>query len=275
MRTDITVSHTYPHPIDRVWAALTSADALAAWFMPNDFQARVGQEFTFRTTPRPGFDGVVRCRVVELVPPTRMVWTWVGGPLDTTVEFELTALDERTTAFRMRHLGFTGLGAQLARVVMAGGYPRIYGKRLPAYLAGGDPYDNCEEDTMSALDTITLISVPVSDQQAAKAFYTEQMGFTVVADADMGNGDENGRWIQLAPPGGGATITLVTWFDDLPPGACKLGLGTPDADRAYAELVGRGTKVEHEPRDEFWGRYFTVDDPDGNRWLVIQHRSDS
>ena len=45
--------------------------------------------------------------------------------------------------------------------------------------------------------------------------------------------------------------------------------------RAYAELIGRGVKVDHEPRDEFWGRYFSLTDPDGNHWLVVQSRSDS
>jgi uncharacterized protein YndB with AHSA1/START domain len=29
---------TYPHPIARVWFALTDADALARWLMPNDFR---------------------------------------------------------------------------------------------------------------------------------------------------------------------------------------------------------------------------------------------
>jgi hypothetical protein len=53
MKTDT----VYPHPIERVWAALTSAEALAAWFVPNDFVAEVGHEFSFTTRPRPGFDG--------------------------------------------------------------------------------------------------------------------------------------------------------------------------------------------------------------------------
>src|SRR5215510_10835525 len=180
-----------------------------------------------------------------------MVWSWAGGALDTMVVFELTELDAQTTLFQMHHVGFVGLGAQFARTVMEGGSQRLYGVRLPAYLdllAGHavpardlDCHDDPEEKAVSTLDTITLISVPVSDQQAAKAFYTDQLGFTVVADAENGD-NPNGRWIQLSPPGGGATITLVTWFDDLPPGACKLSLGTPDADRAHAELVGRGVK---------------------------------
>jgi Zn-dependent protease with chaperone function len=59
MKADITVDKTYDHPIERVWAALTSAEALSAWLMPNDFQPTVGHEFTFRTDPAPGFDGTV------------------------------------------------------------------------------------------------------------------------------------------------------------------------------------------------------------------------
>ena len=133
MKADFTVDRTYDHPIERVWAALTSAEALAAWLMPNDFQPVVGHEFTFRTDPAPGFDGIVRCQVLELVEPTRMVWSWRGGPIDTTVTFTLTPLGSRT-GFNMRHLGFAGLGGQFTRLILAGGSRRIYGSVLPAYL---------------------------------------------------------------------------------------------------------------------------------------------
>jgi uncharacterized protein YndB with AHSA1/START domain len=38
----------YPHPVDRVWRALTSADALDAWMMPlNQVEARPGGKFSF------------------------------------------------------------------------------------------------------------------------------------------------------------------------------------------------------------------------------------
>ena len=42
---------------------------------------------TFRTSPAPGFDGIVRCQVPEIDPPERMVWSWAGGPIETTVTF--------------------------------------------------------------------------------------------------------------------------------------------------------------------------------------------
>ncbi len=33
----------YPHPRDKVWAALTTPEALAEWLMPNDFEPVVGK----------------------------------------------------------------------------------------------------------------------------------------------------------------------------------------------------------------------------------------
>jgi len=43
MKADIDATVEYPHPPEAVWAALTSSDALAAWFMPNDFAAEAGR----------------------------------------------------------------------------------------------------------------------------------------------------------------------------------------------------------------------------------------
>jgi uncharacterized protein YndB with AHSA1/START domain len=134
MKADYVVEKLYNHPIEHVWAALTSAEALAAWLMPNDFVSEVGREFTFRTDPAPGFDGVVHCQVLEMDAPTSMVWQWRGGPVDTTVTFTLTALDPGRTRFHMRQLGFTGLGGQFTRLVLGNGWRKIYGRRLPAYL---------------------------------------------------------------------------------------------------------------------------------------------
>ncbi len=135
MKADIDVTMTCPYPADRVWAALTSSEALAAWFMPNDFKPVVGHRFTFRARPFPalGFDGTVRCQVLELDPPRRMVWSWAGGSIDTTVTFTLGQAGAGTR-LRMHQVGFDGLGGQLTRRILAGGYPRILGQRLPAYL---------------------------------------------------------------------------------------------------------------------------------------------
>lgn len=68
----------YPYPIDVVWAALTTGEALAQWLMPNTFPAepRVGSRFQFRVDPMPWCPSRTECEIVEFEPPTRMVWSW-------------------------------------------------------------------------------------------------------------------------------------------------------------------------------------------------------
>ncbi|HYZ75773.1 MAG TPA: SRPBCC domain-containing protein [Gaiellaceae bacterium] len=113
----------YAHPRERVWAALTDPAALGQWLMPNDFQPVAGREFTFRTKPGPGFDGVVHCRVLELEAPSRMAWSWRGGPIDTVVRFELDAV-EGGTRLRFEQTGFAGLQGNLVRLILGAGWLR-------------------------------------------------------------------------------------------------------------------------------------------------------
>jgi uncharacterized protein YndB with AHSA1/START domain len=135
VKTDIDITVSYPHPPSRVWEALTSSEALAAWFMPNDFEPVAGHRFTFQTKPRRafGFDGVVRCQVLVLDPPRRLVWSQAGGQIDTTVTFTLEPAGAGTT-LRMHQVGFHGLAGQLTRRILAGGWPGILGQRLRAWL---------------------------------------------------------------------------------------------------------------------------------------------
>jgi uncharacterized protein YndB with AHSA1/START domain len=48
--------------------------------MPNNFRAEVGHVFRFHVDPMPGFSGVNECRVLEVDPPHRLVYTWVPLP---------------------------------------------------------------------------------------------------------------------------------------------------------------------------------------------------
>lgn len=136
MKADIDITVRYPCQPSEVWDALTSSDALGAWLMPNDFKPVVGHRFTFQTKPRRafGFDGTVRCEVLELDPPRRMVWSWAGGSIETTVTFTLEPAAGSGTTLRMRQVGFHGLGGQLTRKILAGGWPGLLGRRLLACL---------------------------------------------------------------------------------------------------------------------------------------------
>ena len=70
----------YPRTPAEVWVALTDSRALAEWLMPNNFEAKVGRVFRFHVDPMPGFSGISECRVLEVDPPRRLVYTWVVLP---------------------------------------------------------------------------------------------------------------------------------------------------------------------------------------------------
>jgi catechol 2,3-dioxygenase-like lactoylglutathione lyase family enzyme len=112
-----------------------------------------------------------------------------------------------------------------------------------------------------SIDKIQLVSVPVSDQDKAKDFYVETLGLELVRDNPMG---PDQRWVQVAPAGAATGITLVTWFPSMPPGSSKgLVLETGDVDGEVDRLRASGVAVDG-PQDAPWGRFATLDDPDGN-----------
>ena len=117
------------------------------------------------------------------------------------------------------------------------------------------------------LKHLRIVSIPVKDQQAAKRFYREMLGFEVRMDAPFMPG---GRWIELAPAGAQTTITLVSWFEAMKPGGVTgLVLETDDIDGDRALLSERGLQISPiEPAP--WGRYATFSDPDGNGWVLQQ-----
>jgi predicted enzyme related to lactoylglutathione lyase len=111
---------------------------------------------------------------------------------------------------------------------------------------------------------LELVPVPVADVDRAKAFYAEQLGFTVDVDVRPAAGV---RVVQLTPPGSACSIGFGTGLPvyEAPPGSVRgLHLVVADIDAARAELIARG--VEVGPVQDVGGgvRYAGFSDPDGN-----------
>ena len=118
-----------------------------------------------------------------------------------------------------------------------------------------------------AIHSFEILSVPVSDQQRAKIFYRDVLGFALIREEPMGLGMS---WIQLAPPGQSVTIALVNWFENMKPGGLQgVMVNTEDIEAEHALLTSRGLHVG-EIRQEPWGRYAMFTDPDGNGWILRQ-----
>jgi uncharacterized protein YndB with AHSA1/START domain len=139
---DIVVEGALPHAPDVVWKALTSAELIGRWLMPNDFAPEVGRRFTFRTRPMGDWDGVVQCEVLELVPNRKLVYSWKGGSrantasgsaLDTVVTWTLTP-EAGGTRLRMVHAGFRSPANDVAFDAMSPGWSRIL-QSIPRVIA--------------------------------------------------------------------------------------------------------------------------------------------
>ncbi len=117
---------------------------------------------------------------------------------------------------------------------------------------------------------VSIVSVPVSDPDRSIAFFRDKLGFVVLRDSPMG---PNMRWVQVAPPGALTSLTLVTWFDAMPPGSVQgLLFNTDDIDGMHASLTAAGVAPD-EVKSAPWGRYFTFKDPDGNGYVLQQDPS--
>lgn len=108
MKFRLELERTFPHPIEKVWRALTDARALGAWLMRTDFVPEVGREFRMWCDDGKGGTDTYLCKVLAIEPPRRMLWSWVletrQGEGPTTVEF---VLEEVATGTRLmlRHSG--------------------------------------------------------------------------------------------------------------------------------------------------------------------------
>jgi catechol 2,3-dioxygenase-like lactoylglutathione lyase family enzyme len=118
------------------------------------------------------------------------------------------------------------------------------------------------------ISNVQVVSVPVSDQDRAKEFYVNVLGFEVLQDMPMG---PEMRWLQVAPKGSEASLTLVTWFDTMPAGTLRgLVLQTLNLEATVAQMTANGYAFESEIDEQPWGRFLSFDDPDGNGLILRQ-----
>ena len=120
----------------------------------------------------------------------------------------------------------------------------------------------------STLTQLSTAIFTVRDQDAALAFYTGALGFEVRADVRFGAQGEH-RWLEVAPPGSTARISLVTPVDG-EPGCGAVGVDSTDVLAEHARLAAAGLDVGPPPvRAAGAPLLLPVRDPDGNTvWVV-------
>jgi predicted enzyme related to lactoylglutathione lyase len=128
------------------------------------------------------------------------------------------------------------------------------------------------ERVISHIGRVTLY---VCDQDRAKAFYVDRLGFELRQDAAMGP-PGGPRWLEVAPKGAQTALVLYRPTPELP-GASSYALaesliGTfapfvlevTDMEATASELMARGVAFDSPPSRQPYGWWATVRDPDGN-----------
>jgi len=122
----------------------------------------------------------------------------------------------------------------------------------------------------SVFDRIALLSIPVKDQKAAKKFYTEKLGCTLIEEMPFGAPDT--LWIRLALPRADTELVLVTWFPQMKPGSVQgVVLTTKNLADTHAKLKARKLDIS-DIKKQPWGLEATFRDPDGNGWVLQQSK---
>jgi catechol 2,3-dioxygenase-like lactoylglutathione lyase family enzyme len=132
------------------------------------------------------------------------------------------------------------------------------------------------------ITNISLVTVYCLDQDRAKEFYVDVLGFEARTDITMGEGF---RWVTIAHPSQPELeVTLMTPGPPLDEDAAAfvrgqlekgsmggLGLAVDDCRRTYEELSAKGVTFLQEPAERPYGVEAVMRDVSGN-WLVLVER---
>lgn len=113
---------------------------------------------------------------------------------------------------------------------------------------------------------LEVVVIPVSDIDAAIAFYTEKFGFNLDHDNVI---DDDNRVVQLTPPGSACSIVIGKGvIPQMQPGSIKgVQLVVSDIEAARSDLLSRDLDPG-DPHDYGGVKFLFFDDPDGNGWSV-------
>ncbi|MFJ2834025.1 VOC family protein [Nocardia sp. NPDC087230] len=133
---------------------------------------------------------------------------------------------------------------------------------------------------MPTITNVSLVTVYVTDQDAAKQWYIDKLGFVETADVSMG--DNGFRWVTVAHPDHTELeVTLMVpgppLTDDMADAIRRsladgthgaLGLRTADCQRTFEELTAKGVEFIQPPAARPYGTEAIIRDNSGN-WLVL------
>lgn len=121
------------------------------------------------------------------------------------------------------------------------------------------------------IDSIGKITLYVNNQNEARDFWTEKMGFIVRLEQQMG---ADQKWLEVGPEYGGGTSFVLydkekmkTQNPDVNVGHPSIILCTGDLENAHREMKERGVRIGDIMKMPY-GSMFQFYDMDGNVFLL-------
>jgi len=115
---------------------------------------------------------------------------------------------------------------------------------------------------------VRTIGINVANQDDAIAYYVDTLGFEKRLDAPI---SPTTRWVEVAPPGAATSIALNAAEASNDVGAdTGIRFTVPDAETEHAAMRDRGVNVGEMLRWDELPPMYSFDDPDGNRFYVVE-----
>jgi catechol 2,3-dioxygenase-like lactoylglutathione lyase family enzyme len=112
---------------------------------------------------------------------------------------------------------------------------------------------------------VKFVSITVTDQDRALAFYTEKLGFRLSTDQPF-NAEQ--RWIELSIPGAGTRVVLFRMNEAKAGGVTNVTFWADDVEATVQEMKDKGVEFFMEPSRQNWGTAAGFLDLDGNRFIL-------
>lgn len=125
------------------------------------------------------------------------------------------------------------------------------------------------------IDCVGTVCVFVDNQDRAKEFYTNKLGFELRTDQPLSPGATN-RWVAVAPKSAVTEIILYkvdeNWehYKGTVGKSQAITLNVTNMDAVYKDLKAKSVEFVSEPDPQPWGTYATIRDSEGNHLLLVQ-----
>jgi predicted enzyme related to lactoylglutathione lyase len=122
---------------------------------------------------------------------------------------------------------------------------------------------------VDVVEGVSKVMIEVEDQDRARTFWTELMGFELVRDAS--DGEE--RWLEVRTPDRSMILALSQRLGDPPSAPDVLPTSNvffccADLARTYGELHSRGVAFAQPPVEQSFGWWSMFLDQEGNRFAL-------